>query len=564
MSIVLSAPKIVLLAVLLAAKADLDSLSFVAANHGSVLRRELLLRILLTYLPETLKSEEYVSFIEEVHRGEYVANEHWEVDTSAVDHLSEEEAVSKIRKLHLLKLSWPEAPPDAEEDPLTLFLLRRAHKVDEEAGLLTQLPDLLAPFLQHSQSLRTWTISVLLPLLRRNFEYHPESSSTITLAGFEQLNDHAAVDLLLSQTGAQEDYANVGRDLRGLLGPWLYNDNRWKLVKSKKGDSEDFEEESWMCPGWEEMLVWLTSKATTTWQIPVRAIDDWHGPEDVDLGGYGQMWMNDEKQQYLERRYARAALACAYLIPEATTEALTGAYTIAQEVTKLLDDPLPPLQTAASNLSPVADLGSTNIMFAKNATFLRNNLLDESNVLTKPSKLATELLSALVISAFLSTRAGSPTTVRRAGELALLQDEREQKTEFLKLIHTISERGPNSDDKFWIKARNEVLWLRDWGAEEEAPPDEEEYCFGIFGRLKRDFVEVEMLKALLAHTSSYLGLFATHDTELTSDQDTLLQNPCMKTRRISRCRKRFCVIPSTLQQWPPMTMHPTRTVHGAV
>lgn len=563
MSIVLSAPKIVLLAVHLAAKADLDSLSFVAANHGSVLRKELLLRILLTYLPETLKSEEYVAFVEEVESGEYVTNEHWEVDTSAVDHLSEEEAVKKIRKLHLLKLSWPDAPPDAEEDPLTLFLLRRAHKVDEEAGLLTQLPDLLAPFLGHSQSLRTWTISVLLPLLRRNFEYHPHSSASTTLAGFEQLNDHAAVDLLLSQTGAHDDYANVGRDLRGLLGPWLYNDNRWKHIKSKTGESEDSEEGSWICPGWEEMLVWLTSKATTNWRVPVRAIDDWHGPEDVDLGGYGQMWMNDEKQQYLERRYARAALACAYLIPEATTEALTGAYTIALEVTKLLDDPLPPLQTAASNLSPVADLGSTNIMFAKNVTYLRNNLLDESNVLTKPSKLATELLSALVISAFLSTRAGSPMTVRRAGELALLQDERDQKTEFLKLIHTISERGPNSDDKFWIKARNEMLWLRDWGAEEEASPGEEEYCSGIFGRLKRDFVEVEMLKALLAHTSPCLHLFGVFGIKLTSDQGILLQSLSTKTRRISRCRRRFCEIPSTLQRWSLMIMPPTRTVHEA-
>lgn len=501
MSLVLSAPKIVLLAVHLAAKADLDSLSFVAANHGSVLRKELLLRILLTYLPETLKSEEYVSFIEEVETGEFVVNEQWQVDTSSVDNFSEDEAVKKVRKLHLLKLSWPEAPQGAEEDLLTLFLLRRAHKVDEEAGLLTQLPGLLTPFLEHSQDLRTWTISVLLPLLRRNFEYHPGESAPITLADFEQLNDHAAVDLLLSQTGAREDYANVGRDLRGLVGPWIYNDSRWQHSTADAGDLEDAEEENWTCPGWEQMLTWLTSKATTTWQIPVRAIDDWHGPEDVDLGGYGQMWINDEKQQYLERRYARAALACAYLIPDATTEALTGAYTIALEVTKLLDDPLPPLETAASNLSPVPDLGSTNIMFAKNVTYLRNNLLDESNVLTRPSKLATELLSALVISAYLATRAGSPMTVRRAGELALLQDEREQKTEFLKLIHTISERGPSSDDKFWIKARNGILWLRDWGAEEDANPGEEEYCSGIFGRLKREFIETELLKALLGHTS---------------------------------------------------------------
>lgn len=503
MSLLLSAPKIVLLAVHLAAKADLDSLAFVAANHGSVLRKELLLRILLTYLPETLKSEEYVSFIEEVEKDEFVSNEHWEIDASAVEHLSEEDAIRRVRKLHLLKLSWPEAPEDVKENSLVLFLLRRSYKVDEEAGLLTQLPDLLAPFLDYSPCIRIWMISSVLPFLRRNYEYYPNNSVSLTLAAFEQLNDAAAVDFLLSQTGAQENYQNVARDLRGLLGPWLYNENRWIKKGSQPENPEGADDDGLVCPGWEQMLLWLTAQATGSWKVVVRAIDDWHGPEDVDLGGYGQMWMNEEKQQYLERRYARAALACAYLIPEATTEALTGAYTVVSEVTKLLDDPLPSLQTAASNLSPAADLGSTNIMFAKNVTYLRNNLLDETNILTKPSKLATTLLSTLVISAYLPTRAGSPITVRRAGELALLQDEREQKTEFLKLIHTVSERGPNSDDKFWIRARNEILWLRDWGAEEEPSQDEDQYNPGIFGRLKREFLEVEILKALLIHTRKF-------------------------------------------------------------
>lgn len=511
MTLVLSAPKIVLLAVQLAAKADLDSLSFVAAHHGSVLRKELLLRILLTYLPETLKSEEYVSFLEEIENGEYVTEEHWDVDVSAVEQLAEEDAAKKAKKLHLLKLSWPGAPAEAEEDPLTLFLLRRAYKVDEEAGLLTQLPNLLVPFLDHSPCIRTWMISVLLPLLRRNFEYHPQEPISQTLSTFEQQNDATAVELLLSQTGEQEeDYPHIGRDLRGLLGPWLYNEKRWatrKSVQEKEEENEtevagDVETEPSMCPGWEQMLLWLTLQASRSWKVAVNAIEQWDGPEDIDLGGYGQMWLQEDEQRYLEHRYARAALASAYLIPEASTEALTGAYTIVSKITSLLDDPLPSLQTAASLLSPVPDLGSTNIMYAKNATYLRNDLLDDSNVLTKPYKLATTLLSALVLSAFLSTRAGSPMTVRRAGELSLLQDEREQKTEALKLIHAISNdgNGPRSDDKVWIRVRNEIQWLRDWGAEEESASTEGQYCSGIFGQLSKEFLEVEILKAILVNT----------------------------------------------------------------
>jgi protein transport protein SEC39 len=501
MSLVLSAPKTVLLAAHLAAKADLDSLSFVASQHGSVLRKELLLRILLTYLPETLKSAEYVSFIDEIEKEEYVTHEHWDVDISPVENISEEQAVKKVRKLRLQKLSWPQAPPEAEDDLLTLFILHRAHNVDEEAGLLTQLPDLLVPFLDHSPCIRTWAISVLLPLLRRNYEYYPNDSLSVTLSAFENLSDRAAVDLLLSQTGQrEEDHRHIARDLRGLLGPWLYSEKRWAKKDPVATEAEDADEDGLICPGWEQMLVWLTSHASSTWRVAVEAIDHWHSPEDVDLGGYGQMWLNEDKQQYLERRYARAAMASAYLISDATPEALTGAYTIVAEVAKLLDDPLPPLQTAASNLIPVPDLGSTNIMFAKNVTYLRNNLLDESNILTKPSKLATTLLSALVVSAFLATRAGLPCTLRKAGELALLQDEREQKTEALKLIHAINENGSTSDDRFWLKARNEILWLRDWGAEEDPAQGKDEHCSGIFGSVSREFLEVEILKALLAHT----------------------------------------------------------------
>ena len=355
MTLVLSAPKLVLLAVQLAAKADIDSLAFLAAHHGTVLRKDLLLRILLTYLPETLKSEKYVSFIEEIEAGDFETRDPVAIDCSSVEHLTDEVALKRVRKLHLLQLTWPDAPEEATEDPTTLFLLRRAYNVDEEAGLLTQLPDLLVPFLDHSPCIRTWTISVLLPLLRRNYEYYPQDSIPQTLSAFEHLNDRAAVSLLLSQTGArEEDYPLVGRDLRGLLGPWLYNEKRWETRKSGQKAPDSLDEGAQgikLCPGWEQLLVWLTTQASKSWKVAVSAIEQWDGPEDIDLGGYGQMWLDDAEQEYLERRYARAALAAAYLIPEGHTEALTGAYTIAAKIATLLDqDPLPPLQTAASLL----------------------------------------------------------------------------------------------------------------------------------------------------------------------------------------------------------------------
>jgi len=504
MALTLSVPKVVLVAVDLAAKADIDALSCLAAQHGTVLRKDILLRILLTYLPETLQSERYVWFVEEVEKGE-CSGKDVDIDCSAVDKLTEEEAARKARKLHLLPLLWEDAPLEASEDLTALFLLRRAYKVDEEAGLLDELPSLLAPFLDHSPCIRSLMISAILPLLRRNCEYYPAHPIPQTLSAFQHLPDRAAVSLLLSQTGVKVDeYTTIGRDLRGLVGPWLHNTKRWETRTADNGHpSQSLASISGIdgdrCPGWAQVLEWLTTQASRSWRVAVSAVDQWDGPRDVDLGGHEETWLNDQEQAHLVKTYARAAIASAYLIPEASIEALTGAHTILAKVVQLLDlDPAPPLQSAASMLSPIDGQDIGNLLSTRNATHLRNDLLGESNTLTSPTKSATQLLHGLILSALLLTRAGSPCTIRRAGELALLQDERDQKAEAVKLIHAIGANGAKTDDKYWIKARNEVLWLRDCGSEEDSLSPEHRVR-GIFGQLKIEFLDIEILKALLAN-----------------------------------------------------------------
>lgn len=535
---VVSPSKIVLLAVHLAATADITGLTYLVGKHSQILRKELLLRIILTYLPETLRSADYVPFLVKVESSKPPRDaddddgddddggedkepvNRVEFDVPSIEELPDDVAAKKVRKLRLLHLSWPEAPKEvASDDHLSLFLLRRAYRIDEEAGLLVEIPGLFAPFLDHSAYLRTWLISVVLPLLRRNFEYYPQQPIEQTLAEFERLPDRSAVSLLLSQTGTNEGDPRdvVGRDLRGMVGPWLYNDVRWSGSKrrgstasSKAGASPSSETggQGGTCPGWDQMLEWLTSHASKpSWKVAVSAIEQWDGPEDADLAEYeGLAWLQEEHQQYMERRYARAALASAYLVSEASVEALNGVHTIVTKIMALLDkDPCPPLNTAASLLAPMAvlDGASTEILLAKNAAHLRMDHLDNANPLTTPSAAAARLLHAVSLSAFIMTRAGAPCTVRRAAELCLLQNERDQKAEAAKLLHAIANNGPKTDDKYWMRARNEIMWLRDWGAEEDgettALPGSGK---GVLGQVKREFIEVEILKALLNNAST--------------------------------------------------------------
>ncbi|KAK3327723.1 Sec39 domain-containing protein [Cercophora scortea] len=506
MSLILSPPKLVLLAVHLAVRGDIQTLTALAARHGAILRKDLLLRILLTYLPETLQSAQYVDLIRHLDDGELPESDTAHIDCSAVEGLAEEDARRKVKKLQLLPLAFPYAPEEAADDTTALFLLHRAYKVDEEAGLLDELPGLLKPFLDHSPCIRTLMISAILPLLRRNCEYHPQEPIAYTLSGFEQLPDRVAVNLLLSQTGVRdEDLPLIGRDLRGLIGPWLFNERRWKNKRrdstasnSKAGLDGDDETDEGVCPGWEQFLQWLTTQPSKSWRVAVSAIEQWDGPGDIDLGGWGTLWFNDKEQAHLEQTYARAALASAYLIPEASVAALEGAYSIVAKIAGLLDqEPLAPLHESATTLPALAQHVTGAIASPKNATYMRNSLLDASNTLTSPTKTSTALLRALILSAYLLTRTGSPCTLRRAGELALLQDEREQKAEATKFIHVLTSNGPKTDDRFWATARNNILWLRDWGAGDASTPSD--HAKGIFGQLKREYLEAEILKGLLAN-----------------------------------------------------------------
>lgn len=504
MALSLSPAKLVLLAVHFAVKADVANLTALAAHRSSVLRKDLLLRILLTYLPETLPSRQYADLIHHLETGSFPDTTTQDVDCSPVEGLAEDEAAKKVRRLRLLPLASPEASDEAKLDTTSQFLLRRSYKVDEEAGLLDELPALLLPFLDHSPCVRTLLVSTILPLLRRNCEYYPHEPIPYTLQGFHELPDRVALNLLLSQTGVREvDLPLVGRDLKGLVGPWLLDARRWRhgatlTTDAPTKDSGEYADD--LCPGWDELLRWLTSQAFKNWRVTVHAIQQWGGPRDMDLAGWGATELSDHQLRYLEQSYARAGLASAYFIPEASIEALDSAYSIISKIAALCNlEPVSPLASALALLPPLSEHIPDDIMVGRNATYMRNDLLSASNALTSPTNESLDFLQALILSAHILTKAGCPCTIRRAGELALLQDEREQKAEAAKLIHCISNNGPKSDDKFWIKARNEILWLSDWGAE-DGWGSSETAPRGIFSQVKRDFLEVEILKALLSNT----------------------------------------------------------------
>lgn len=488
----LSAPKVVLLAANLISRANINGLSHLASHYRDVLQKELVLRLLLTYLPETIPSQTYVPFLQDLASGEFIRNDPAEIDSADVDSLLESEATRLVRKLRLLPLTGSKDPIDSLDDPLTLFLFSRAHRVDAGAGLLSQLPALFIPFLEHTPSLRPWVTAVLIPLLRRNYLYYPNDSIPITLKEFQKLPDAVALSLLLSPTGTkQSDLRLVGRDLRGLVGPWLQG-GEIREHHLTGGTSND----QTPCHRFEAVQDWLISQTSKEWRVAVEAVRQWQGPADCDLGNDGQYTMSEAQREYLQDRYLRTSIASAYLIPDSTLEALSGAHAIASSVASTLHLEAPtPLHTSSIISLDLSSVGSDRLQYTGIVSDMRNDLLNESNLITQPDSSSLQRLCALIFSAFLLTNSGLPCNIRRAGELAFLQDSREQRSEATKFIQSLSGEVSQNGDEPWITARKELLWLRSWGA---STADAFHAGSGVFGSVSLDFIETEFLKALLA------------------------------------------------------------------
>ncbi|KAI9155291.1 Protein transport protein sec39 [Paramyrothecium foliicola] len=562
----LSPAKVVLLAVHFATHAQIPGLTQLAAENATVLRQELLLRILLTYLPETVPSLAYVDFLRSLATSSFDSDTEVALDISPIRDLSEQEASKKAKKLHLLQPTSPDVIHHNHGNPVTWFLFERAYRVDEEAGMLTQLPDLLIPFLDQTPAIRSWMASAILPLLRKEYEYYPRQAAVHTLREFEKLPDRTAIEYLLAQTGENDDRSLIGRDLDGLIGPWLHNDLRWTVQEETAAlEPADAEAPTLHCPGWEHVLEWLLVQASRSWTVAVAALEQWDGPADVVIAPGVEIHHSNARKHYLNQTYLRAALASPYLILDPSTNALEGAHCVLRKVMHLLKQEIDPtLEAAAARLPSLA--GSINgiSLQPKSTTYMRNDLLNPSNQLTDPSIASAHLQFALLISAYISTRLGSPFTTRAAGDLTFLQDGREQKAELSKLIRAIATRAPRNDDEYWLRARRELLWLQNWGSTDNT----DNVGKGLFSAITRTHIETELLKALLSNSRFALARAiyedgsdiplspeAVRDAVFTSALNAFdnASNPSRTRGGLKRCDDMLHAFPKTIGKTNPTT-----------
>lgn len=506
-SLTLDPAQAVLEAVQLASEADIISLGRLITTYPEVLSSDLILRIILTFLPESTDPARYSEFLRAANAGCLENDVRYAGRNRTV--LSSREAASRVRQLHLLPLADPAWAFQTPVDSLTLFLLQRAQRIDRETGSLLLVSQLVKPFLRHSEHLRTWAITTLLPLLRLEYEYYPDTGLKYSLASFEVTSGKVVIDSLLSEAGRNNEHkSNLGRDISCLIGPWMYGNTRKKRRKRKHAEpdfrpvylkavstGEENDIVNRADSNWNEVNEWLLLLALRDFPTAAAAVIQWNGPSDVDCEGWdeGDSQTGDTPSETND--YAQACLALVYISTHWSPELLQCSYLVYQKAIKLIDMySIPKL-----NIEHAGDLGDHFLEYLRklsHANFLSSALLHTDNFLTTPSEHSSQLCYLLLLSGTLLESSGYHISPKTLAELSLFGGEAEQLAELRKFSHVLLAKPKDRDQL--VQIRKQVLWLRNWGMParslEERNPSQ---TYGVFCKVDMVNLEIELLKVLL-------------------------------------------------------------------
>jgi len=496
----LSEAHCVLLAVQYATESNITALRALTALRDSHLPLELTLSILLNYLPEEKDPSSYCEFLQDLANGSRYSGENPAecLDVGSVEQLSNSRAKKKRHALHLIPVVHPLYAAANEVDIFTHFLVHRAHRIDAQTGLLDLVPQLIVPFLGHSEYLRTWFISTVLPLLRLSYEYYPQSSAFL-LDDFAALKGQRAIDYQLSnvRNASGTDIQHAARDIKGVVAPWLCgaNDRKRRRTTSEGQRPSIVQEDAYETDDWDCLFQWLLHMSKEHLALVTAAMSEWDGPEDMDLGGYeeGRDFVDDDRQRQLEMKYARTALACLYMVDSSDVGTLQTAHVLLGRICALLNyDPPPDLSTGVDQL-PAYDLKDPVLHDSTTALLREDRLLERGNVITEPGPEAFRVLELIMFSSCVLSTLQHPVSMRDVAKMSLHDDYSEQLSLLQKILHTLNSGSKRGSDE-WATIRAKLRWLWNWGTDYR---DEDRKAQGIFGMLDSKMVETEVLKALL-------------------------------------------------------------------
>jgi protein transport protein SEC39 len=498
----LSAAHIIVLATELCSRADFEGFQALQHLRPDVLGAEICCRILLTVVSENEHPDQYVPLLKQL-RGTPVGDISAKtIEVSSVEELSEEDVRRRIRYMRLERLKSVNLDELGADDIVARFVIQQAYKVDAETGDLPAILQLVEPFVDGAQPLRRWLISNLLPLLRLDYEYYSEGSSGIPLAAFQDLEGGEGLDLILQRAKTREGKPYIARDLRGVVGPWMYgarSSKRRKLSHGFRRSSNAAQDiDSIQDSGWQDVNEWILKTSLDDHDLAMRAVSDWDGPKDVDLGGYEDPAQSHTQDDHnLSMKYAQAALATAYAVHDTYSELIHTSFRILQRVASIAKVEFP--QMDIENQLPDCSAQSEAIITMPRSTLNFDALLEPNHALTWPSTESLVFLQAILTSIRIlkdDLHCQQQLSCRSIANLSLFATEQVQRQELHKTLQNFARIASAETD--WRSVREKVLWLSRWRSKAlSLPHPGEQNQRALFGGVTLEDVETEIFSAML-------------------------------------------------------------------
>ena len=468
------------------------------------LELELVLRILLTYLPESIEPSAYVGLLRALFSNTFDDLDEPVTILRPSQDFTDVEMKRRLRKLHLLPLLTPSGNDAEPEEIFTAFLLDRSYRIDKEVGSLSFLCQLVEPFVHDSETIRVWFTSILIPLLRFDYEYYPQYAFSHDLESFESLRGSTGVRELMSRTfkNDTEQQEEPGRDLRGIVGPWIIGEvvgKQRSLLAGYQPVAHRQDSTSTRGPvevsavddrNWGHVNAWILDLAGRDLSRVVAVVEQWDGPQDIDLGGWASQDDDEnEETRGLTLDYAQSGMAAAYVCQDISTQTWKGIQCLISRAASLSHLTAPFEYDTMDLDSIISTISAEFISSISTVHLLPGDLLDALNPLTRPSDQALELAFLLVISARLLDDLEQPLALSRILTLSLFGLEADHRTTLLNILHRLQTKIRN-DDQRWRKVRQNLLWLHTWNRSEQSRQ-------GVLCRIMSVDLECELLKSLV-------------------------------------------------------------------
>ena len=246
---------------------------------------------------------------------------------------------------------------------------------------------------------------------------------------------------------------------------------------------------------WQDVNEWIITTSQSDHTLASRAVVEWDGPQDVDLGDYDSQAPGDLGGG-LTFRYCQAALATIYVAEGTSEQVELDCRRILHRVQVLSRLEQLPEHDPTKSLPDIPPM-PTSVVESSRAALLHNALLQSDNELTTPSIGVLNFMNGVLTSLRVLHDLHHPLSPRAVIEMCLFSTEERQQQELQKILQQATRNSGSDAD--WRSIREQVRWLRFWETEprkSKSVPDGFSHR-SLFWRVGAQYFERTFLGALL-------------------------------------------------------------------